>query len=347
MILYAAPFNCIPQLYICVVISINSPQALTGPAGRRPMIFIVFLFCAACVLYLTAFPSDAAGAVAGALRVCGSTVIPSLFPFIVVNTLLVDTGFAFFTARFIGRPVSALFAVSGAGSAAFLLGALSGFPLGAECAARLYERGQCTKDDAERLIAFCNNTGPAFLVGGIGAGMWNRPEIGWLIYLSQLLSAVIVGIALRFTRTGPIVPRQRRENTGAQLSASVFTSAVSGASVSMLKICGFITAFSVLCAMVRRGALLSGYPLGGRTAALLFGFLEITAGSGAASQMGGNAGIALTAAAAGWSGLSVHMQTASVIAGKGLSMKRYIAGKAAQGVLCVLIAYAGAVLLNF
>ena len=312
------------------------------------MIFTVFLFCAACVLYLTAFPSDSAGAVAGALHVCASTIIPSLFPFIVVNALLVDTGFAFFTARFIGRPVSVLFSVSRAGGAAFLLGALSGFPLGAECAARLYERGQCTKDDAERLIAFCNNTGPAFLVGGIGAGMWDRPEIGWLIYLSQLFSAVIVGIALRFTRTGPIVPRERRKNAEDELSASVFTSAVSGASVSMLKICGFITAFSVLCAMVRKTAMmLTGYPLRGRTAALLFGFLEITAGAGAASKIGGNVGIALTAAAAGWSGLSVHMQTASVIAGKDLSMKRYIAGKAAQGILCALIAYAGAVLLNF
>ena len=98
--------------------------------------------------------------------------------------------------------------------------------------------------------------------------------------------------------------------------------------------------------MVRRGALLSGYPLEGRTFALLFGFLEITAGASAASEVGGSLGIALTAAAVGWSGLSVHMQTASVLAGKGLSMKRYTAGKAAQGILCALIACAGALLLN-
>lgn len=262
--------------------------------------------------------------------------------------MVVDSGFASVLGSLLGRPFRSVFAVGGAGATAFVLGALSGFPLGAECAARIYERGQCTKDDAERLLAFCNNTGPAFLTGGIGAGMWGRPEIGWLLYASQLISAVIVGVALRFTRrdkTPPLIPAAAEAECN--LSPAIFTSAITGASVAMLKICGFIAAFSVLCAMISSAAAVLGLSHNGIASALLFGFLEITSGAGASAAVGGSAGIALTAAAVGWSGLSVHMQTAAVTMPKGLSLKRYVAGKAVQGVLCGLIAYAGALWLHF
>jgi hypothetical protein len=212
----------------------------------------------------------------------------------------------------------------------------------------MYERGQCTKDDAERLLAFCNNTGPAFLTGGIGAVMWGRPGIGWLLYVSQLTAAVIVGITLRFTRRDETpLPVTAADETELELSPSIFTSAISGASVTMLKICGFIAAFSVVCTMMSGAASVFGLRPDSISAALLFGFIEITSGAGASAAVGGSAGIALTAAAVGWSGLSVHMQTAAVVLPKGLSLKRYIAGKAVQGVLCGLIAYAGALFLKF
>lgn len=340
---------CSSQLYICVVILINSLKALTVTDSVPPFnlrLLLYFLFCGVSVVFLCASPSAAGEAVTDALTVCVRTVIPSLFPFIAVNSIVVDSGFASVLGSWLSWPVKAVFAVSGAGATAFILGALSGFPLGAECTAHLYERGQCTKDDAERLLAFCNNTGPAFLTGGIGAAMWGRPEIGVLLYVSQILSAVLVGIALRFTRKEESLPPVRT-NADLTLSPAVFTSAVAGASVTMLKICGFITAFSVLCAMVRTAVAIFSYELQGTAAALIFGFLEITAGAGASSAVGGSAGIALTAAAVGWSGLSVHMQTAAVLAQKGLSMKRYAVGKAVQGLLCGLIAYAGSSLLPF
>lgn len=338
---------CSSQLYICVVILINSLKVLSVtesvcPLNLRRLPY--FLFCGICVVFLCVSPSAAGKAVTGALEVCVRTVIPSLFPFIAVNSIVVDSGFASVLGSWLSRPVRTVFAVSGAGATAFILGALSGFPLGAECTAHLYERGQCTKDDAERMLAFCNNTGPAFLTGGIGAYMWGRPELGVLLYMSQMISAVLVGIALRFTRKEESLPPVMTDAVYT-MSPAIFTSAVAGASVTMLKICGFITAFAVLCAMVRAAAAVFGYELQGIGAALIFSFLEITAGAGASAAVGGRVGIALTAAAVGWSGLSVHMQTAAVLSQKGLSMNRYAVGKAAQGLLCGLIAYAGASLL--
>lgn len=292
-----------------------------------------FIFCIACAVFLCASPESAACAVTRALSVCVRTVIPSLFPFMIVNSLVVNSGFASILGAWLSRPVRALFAVGGAGGAAFILGAVAGFPLGAECVAHMYKLGQCTKDEAERMTAFCNNTGPAFLVGGIGSGMWGRPEIGWLLYITQLAAAVIVGVALRFTRAEESSPSVAGPET--VVTPAIFTSAITGASVGMLKICGFIAAFSVLCDMIRCAAAGTG----GTAAAVLFSFLEITSGSAAAADAGGNAGIALTAAAVGWSGLSVHMQTASVLP-KELSLRRYAAGKAAQGILSGLMAYA-------
>ncbi len=61
-----------------------------------------------------------------------------------------------------------LFRAGGACSSALALGFVGGYPVGARTAIALYENGQCSKTEAERLLAFCNNSGPAFILGGGG-----------------------------------------------------------------------------------------------------------------------------------------------------------------------------------
>ena len=71
--------------------------------------------------------------------------------------------------------------------------------------------------------------------------------------------------------------------------------------------------------------------------ALLCGFLEMTGGISRASALTGDMGLILTAALAGWSGLSVHLQIMTLCGGRGLSFKPYLIAKAFQGVLCGVV----------
>ena len=68
----------------------------------------------------------AAEAVRRGVTLCLTSVIPALFPFFAVSSLLVSLG-AGDAARVLERPFRALFRCGGAGAAAFLLGMIGGY----------------------------------------------------------------------------------------------------------------------------------------------------------------------------------------------------------------------------
>ena len=109
-----------------------------------------------------------------ALVLCARSVIPSLFPFLVISSLLLSLGFGQLTAPWLAGLMEPLFRVPGAGSAALLLGLIGGYPIGAQTAAELYRGGLATRAEAERLLAFCNNSNPVFLISVLGVGEIGR-----------------------------------------------------------------------------------------------------------------------------------------------------------------------------
>ena len=40
--------------------------------------------------------------------------------------------------------------------------------MGAKAVAELYQQGLCSRQEAQRLLGFCNNSGPAFFIGVVG-----------------------------------------------------------------------------------------------------------------------------------------------------------------------------------
>lgn len=273
-------------------------------------------------------------AAAEALRLCAETVVPSLFPYLILTSLISSSGAAQLIGRIAHRPFSAIFGIDGSLCSAFLIGTVSGYPAGAAAAAQLYGAGACEREEAERVLAFCNNTGPAFLIGGIGAGMLGSPMLGTVIYISQLSAALLCGILLR--------PRGRRKKTHAKIApperqsaARQFVHAVSGAGSTMLVICSFIVFFAVVGGLIEL-TLDSAGITSTAVHALLLSIFELTSGARAAADAG-SAGALICSASVGWSGLSVLFQTMAVLEGSGLSVKYYVKGKALQAILCPVI----------
>ena len=110
--------------------------------------------------------------VAEALALCARSVVPSLFPFLVASSALLALGFGELAAPWLAGLMEPLFRVPGAGSAALVLGLVGGYPIGAKTAADLYRENLVSREEAERLLAFCNNSGPAFILGVVGAGVF-------------------------------------------------------------------------------------------------------------------------------------------------------------------------------
>ncbi len=322
----------------------------------RALLFLGILAAAAGLLW-EAERVTATGQRAAAL--CTQLLIPSLFPFFVVSALLVQLGYADALGRVFGPVMRGLFRVNGRCAAAFLLGAVGGYPVGARTAIALYREGACSRTEAERLLAFCSNSGPAFVLGTVGslfsAGTLGGASAasglggpGLRLYATHLAASVLIGIGFRFWRyaDGP-----SPEGTGSEAPPPSFPSAlvrsVSGAVTAVARLCGFVVLFAVLTELLFASGALTGLAkLAGTLGAdlgltpamaeaLLRGFLEVTSGLWSLAGARGSltAQLALAACMLGWAGLCVHCQVLTFLEGSGLSAKPYLAGKLLQGLL--------------
>ncbi|MDR2420781.1 MAG: sporulation protein [Oscillospiraceae bacterium] len=334
-----------------------------APASRRKKITdaLITAALAAAAGALCAYPAESVDAARGGLALCANVIVPSLFPFFVLSSLVVETGVTRFLSRAAERVMRPLFGVGGGCAAAFALGFVGGYPVGAKTVISLYEGGECTKTEAERLLSFCSNSGPAFIFGVVGAGVFASGRIGLLLYLAHTAASVLVGIIFRgwggksgLGAARPAPPRKKKTFSAA------FAEAVRSSFLSTLNICGFVIFFTVFIRLLfLSGALpaISGLigrlfaPLGlgaGPAESLLTGVIEISSGvwtlKGAAGHLTGS--VAMAAFMLGWAGLSVHSQVLSFIGESGLSAGTYILGKLLQGVISAALIFVTARFIN-
>ena len=287
-------------------------------------------------IYLAAFmilhPEAALSAGKNSLSICANSVVPSLFPYLVTSGLLSALGVMTLLSRYPSPLMRPLFGISGSGAAAFILGSVSGYPVGAVCVRDLYLSGECTKNEAERMLAFCNNSGPLFIISVVGCSFLGDAALGRILYTSHLLSAVASGIILRAFKSdshpsAKALPKKcspKSENP-LQILGGVIDSSV----LTMLKICGYIIFFTVLSKSLPRTPL----------SPFLHGFLEITGGISSIinTSISPTLKFSLISFFAAFSGLSVLFQVSAVVNSSGLSLKFYLWGKLLQGSLSFII----------
>jgi sporulation integral membrane protein YlbJ len=322
---------------------------LLSRRGARDLLLGAAL--ALCTLALLLWPQQSMEAAKAGLQLCYNVIIPSLFPFFVLSTLVVELGLAGYIGRVLEGVMRPLFNVPGCCACAVVLGFLGGYPVGARTALSLYEKGLCTKTEAERLLAFCNNSGPAFILGVVGAGIFSSSRVGLLLYLTHAAASLCVGVLFRFYKR----EKSRGENRAgpsfqAKRLSLAFTDSVKSALSSALNICAFVVCFTVIIQMLTvsgalpalaRGlsALLSPFGMTQQwSQRLLTGVLEISSGVWTLAGEGALAGrLPMAAFMLGWAGLSVHSQVLSFLGDSGLSPRTYLVGKLLHGGLSALL----------
>ena len=108
---------------------------------------------ACCILifvlvWFLADSQDVRAAASAALQLCGRSVIPSLFPFLAVSSLLISLGFGTWLAPSLSGLMTSLFGLPGQAGSALVLGLVGGYPIGAQMADDLFRAGQLTRLEA-------------------------------------------------------------------------------------------------------------------------------------------------------------------------------------------------------
>ena len=127
---------------------------------KKSLLFLSSLLLFFCLLI---FPARTFFYACEGVNLWFHTILPSLLPFLILTSLLLETGAA--------RRISAraevffqtVFGLSPAGFYALFLGLFCGFPMGARITAQLYEAEEIDRNEACYLLTFCSSPSPAFL----------------------------------------------------------------------------------------------------------------------------------------------------------------------------------------
>lgn len=264
------------------------------------------------------------GAAVG-VELCVKSVIPSLFPFFFLSAIL--TGILTGRRLPILSPIGKLCGIPQGSESILLTGLLGGYPIGAQCISQAFASGQLHRQDAQRMLGFCSNAGPAFLFG-IAGRFFSSPAVPYLLWCVHIFSALAVGALLPGNPRHPIVIE-----TGKPLSPA---QAMIKSLRSMAAVCGWVILFRTLIAFLQRWVLWLLPPVG---QLLVSGILELTNGClelGTVTNERLRFLLASVFLALG--GVCVAMQTMSAVSQAGLDGGLYFPGKLLQGCISFFLA---------
>lgn len=322
----------------------------------RGRLFLFWTALSLTALLLMIDPVRCAELVKGGVQTVVKKALPAVFPYLVLSSLLFESGFPQLlkgrAARFVGR----LFRLPDCCVSGIVIGLFAGFPLGASYAAGLYAEGRCTKQEAERLSALSGFPAPPFLLGAFGQGVMGSALAGLLLYAVQTAAVFLYGILLGWSAKKGEKRRKREVQApflqkdggkvepfeGKQTVPSLFPmvgTCIGKSALQMVRIGGYILFFFLISGLILDvfSPVFALFPL---LEGPMAGFFEISSGvshikaRGALGMLAG--GLVL-----GFSGLSVHMQVAGFLAPAGLSVKEHLL---AHLRLCPVIALLSAAL---
>ncbi len=327
------------------------------------------VLCAVFILLLILFSKTSVNAAKKGIDLWLYIVFPSLFPFFVGVEILSATGIIRVVGVLLEPIMRPLFNLPGLSSFPFAMGIASGYPVGAKITASLREQKLLTKNEAERLMAFSNNSGPLFIMGAVSVGMYNMPSLGIMFLLCHIAACITVGViyglisrlkhdskpakkirmSQKLRQEYHAFRKNRTQSFGGMLGSAIVNSIM-----TILAIGGFIIVFSVIINILLdtgviafltaiAGKILSVFGMNNDILSSLFcGFFEITTGSSMASTVSSAtllAQLTATSAIIGWAGLSVHCQVFSIASKTDISMKPYLLGKFLQGTIAAIYTY--------
>lgn len=316
------------------------------------VIFILFIIC------LLVFSNNNLIAAQEGLALWWTSVLPTLFPFFVATELLCQTNFTYILGKLLNKFIRPVFNVPGESAIAIILGTISGYPIGAKVVCNLKSQKIISKIEAERLIAFTNNSGPLFILETVGIALFKNKTIGIILLISHILAALLTGYCFKFWKKNKLEVNftERKfnsKNTPIKISdlGEILGNSIKKAISSTLVIGGFIVIFSVILSILKTSqitelianiALRFNIP---KKICLSFitGIIEVTNGvSLTASLLIDNyylISILLTSFLLGFGGISVLLQVYSIISKEHISIKPYFYGKLLQGTFSTIITF--------
>jgi len=295
------------------------------------------------LILLFVFPSVCTEGARNGLLLWFNTVIPSIFPFIMMTSLLGAFGGIRYIEKLFGPLISLVFGCSVHGAYAVITGFLCGYPLGAKACADSYRMGFIDRHEAGYLLTFCSNPGPVYLYNYVLCASLDCPGLAPVFFLSVYAGAWLTARVWHFFIYRRFCPLSQKRKLHIQdfSPAALMEQTMMDALSTIQKIGIYIILFSIFSSLI---FLLPDTLNSVRI--ILTGVCEQTTGIHALclSSVSFQTKIVLTGVFASFGGLAVAAQTYGIISSHGLSLKPYFIGKATHAlftgsILCLWLRF--------
>lgn len=155
------------------------------------LLLILLMLCIVCR------PTVYMQATLRGIIVWSTAVLPALFPFFFLTTILSSLNVLDKLAKIFKRPLNALFHTSQYSALVYLMSIISGYPVGAKLICDLYKNKKIDKFEAVRINAFTSCSGPVFMLGTVGSTMLKSSHLGVIILITHFLGAFLNGLIYR------------------------------------------------------------------------------------------------------------------------------------------------------
>lgn len=319
------------------------------------ILFALFMIC------LLLFSKQNMTAAKDALILWVNSVVPSLLPFFIATELLSYTNIASCIGKLFNPIMRPLFRVPGIGGYAFIMGIVSGYPIGAKIVTEFRQKGLCSKEEGERLLAFTNNSGPLFIIGTVGISLFGNVTIGLLLFLTHIMACITVGIMFRFWKKDSVSSHnnvsallKQKHNPELNKLGEILSNSISNGISNVVLIGGFILLFGLIISILNHSGMmdfianfispfLNLFGISSTFAEpMISGIFELTNGVKLVSSIPNKAisiNIIICAFLLGFSGISILLQIFSITSKSDLSIKAYILGKFLQGCFAAFYTY--------
>lgn len=284
---------------------------------------------------LLLMPEKAAEGVRKGLDICARSIIPSLFPFMALSSFLIHSRLCLWHGKLADKIGNILFSLPGSALSAVFMSLIGGFPVGASMTAKLLEKGEITENQAQRMMMFCVNAGPAFVIGTVGVSMLSNTAAGGIILISLMVSSVAMGFFSKLASDGVPAAATEHESQSPPELSQAFTRSVADAAASMFSVCAWVILFSCINGFTDLLSISDSGKI------FVKAVLEVTTGSFAAA---GNVPLPIMCLIIGFAGMCVHCQVLSCALQTGIKLSLFIASRIINGAIAATVC---AVILKF
>ena len=271
------------------------------------------------VVSFLSFSKTISVAVIEGLVVCKNILIPSMFVFLIISEFFYKTNALDYILKPFSFLCEKLFRVDRKIGPVLFFSLICGYPAGANLIKELIEDKKINIKTANRLLYFCINAGPSFLIGGVSIPITNDISLGIVLLIAQTITFFIVGILSSIGEPIEkinIIKKEKNKITKAMVSS------MKNSIKNMAIICGFSVFFSAIVNFFFNLNFLninSHFYL----KPLFAGFLEVTNGIMQCNQINNINTFLIIVLITSFGGICVHFQIMSILSKYKISFKNF------------------------